>query len=84
MLALSPAANKLLEEAIKLPDDARADLAAALIESLDDARDPDVESTWSDEIAGRLRDYEAGAVKPMPWYEARKMIFGPRGAAPGR
>ena len=81
---MSPSANKLLEEAIKLPEDARADLAAALIESLDDERDPNVESAWSDEIARRLRDYEAGAVKPIPWREARKMIFGPRDASTGR
>lgn len=81
---MSPSANKLLEEAIKLPEDARADLAAALIESLDNDRDPNAESAWSDEIARRLRDYEAGAVKPIPWDEARRMIFGPRDASPGR
>lgn len=68
---MSPSANKLLEEAIKLPADARADLAAALIESLDDARDPNAESAWSEEISRRLRDYESGAVKPIPWDEAR-------------
>jgi putative addiction module component (TIGR02574 family) len=77
---MSLSANKLLEEALKLSEDARADLAAALIESLDDERDPNVESAWSDEIARRLQDYESGAVKPIPWNEARKMIFGQRDA----
>jgi len=81
---MGPSANKLLEEAIKLPEDARADLAAALIESLDVERDPNVESAWSEEISRRLRDYESGAVKPIPWDEARKMIFGPRDASTGR
>jgi len=79
-----PSVSKLLEEAVKLPEEARADLAAALIESLDGERDLNVESARSDEVARRVRDYEAGAVKPIPWDEARKAIFGPRDAPTGR
>ena len=82
---MSPSAHKLLEEAIKLPEEARADLAAALIESLDgDEGAPEVESAWSEEIARRLRNYESGAVKPIPWDEARRMIFGLRDASTRR
>ena len=38
-----------------MPEDARADLAAALLESLDEPTDEDVEAAWADEIARRIR-----------------------------
>ena len=78
MAPVSPNAKKLLEEALELPDDSRAELAAALIESLDEPGDSadEVESSWSAEIERRIRDVESGAVKPIPWEEARRIIFG--------
>lgn len=86
MKSMSPSAKKLLEEALALPEDARADLAAALLESLDEPTDPphEVEAAWTDEIARRLREVETGAVKPIPWEEARRMIFGSRDDTPHR
>jgi putative addiction module component (TIGR02574 family) len=83
---MSPSAQRLLEEALALPEDARTDLLEALFESLDGPQQPteEVEAAWADEIARRLRDVEAGAVKPIPWDEARRTIFGSRDDAPGR
>lgn len=83
---MSPSAKRVLEEALALPEDARTDLVEALIESLEaSAESPaEVEAAWADEIARRLKDVEAGAVKPIPWEEARKMIFGSRDDAPSR
>jgi putative addiction module component (TIGR02574 family) len=77
---MSSAAHRLIEEALALPEDARTELLEALIESLDgpgEALD-EVEAAWADEIAERLRAVEAGSVKPIPWEEARKAIFGSR------
>ena len=83
---MSPKAQRLLEEALALPEDARTDLVEALIESLDGPGESsaEVEAAWTEEIARRLKDVEAGAVKPIPWEEARKMIFGSRDDAPSR
>ena len=83
---MSPSAKRVLEEALALPEDARTDLVEALIESLEPpAESPaEVDAAWTDEIARRLKDVETGAVKPIPWDEARKMIFGPRDDAPSR
>ena len=83
-LPMSPKAEKILEEALELPDSARADLAAALLESLDQDVDEDVEAAWSEEIARRIQEVESGAVKPIPWEEARKMIFESRDEAKRR
>jgi putative addiction module component (TIGR02574 family) len=66
--------QELLNDAMRLPDEQRAALAAALIESLDDGVDEDAEAAWSIEIARRLREVESGDVKTIPWPQARKMI----------
>jgi putative addiction module component (TIGR02574 family) len=83
---MSPCAQQVLEEALALPEDERTDLVEALLESLDAPAEPpaEVEAAWTEEIARRLKDVEAGAVKPIPWEEARKMIFGSRDDAPSR
>ncbi len=66
--------QELLEDAMRLPDEQRAALAAALIESLDQSVDEDAEGAWSVEIARRLREVESGEVKTIPWPQARQMI----------
>ena len=67
---------KLLEEALKLPAEARAALAGSLLDSLDGAEDEDVEESWSRELAKRVRELDAGHVACIPWTEARRRIAG--------
>ncbi len=67
---------EILNEALKLPADARAALAGTLIDSLDDSVDADAESAWETEIARRLREIDEGKVKMIPWAEARVKIAG--------
>jgi putative addiction module component (TIGR02574 family) len=67
--------QKVLEEAMSLPEDERADLAAALIESLDGTADEGVEEAWAQEIERRVHEVESGAVETVPWSEARKRIL---------
>ena len=68
--------SKLLEEALKLPVEARAALAGSLIGSLDETVDEDAEAAWAEEIARRVRELDCGKAKTIPWSEARKMILG--------
>jgi putative addiction module component (TIGR02574 family) len=76
-------AENVLVAALRLPAEARAAVAAELIESLDDPEqaDEDVEAAWSEEIRQRLADVDAGVVTPIPWPEARRRILA---AASGR
>lgn len=67
---------RLLEEALKLPVEARAALAAALLNSLDKSVDVDAEARWAAEISKRVQELDAGTVSPVPWTEARRMIKG--------
>jgi putative addiction module component (TIGR02574 family) len=66
--------QELLNDAMRLPEEQRAALAAALIESLDDGVDENAETAWSVEIARRLHEVESGHVSTIPWPQARKMI----------
>jgi putative addiction module component (TIGR02574 family) len=70
--------SKLRDEAMRLPANARAQLAAELLGSLDDSSDEispgEHEASWDAELAERLRQVDTGEVKPVPWAEARKRI----------
>jgi putative addiction module component (TIGR02574 family) len=73
---MKPMHKKVLEEALRLPAEARAALAGHLLESLDDSVDEDVEMAWSKEIARRIDDLDRGKVKTVPWSVARRQILG--------
>ena len=73
--------KKVLEEALRLPAEARAALAGHLIESLDNSVDEDVELAWSKEIARRIDDLDKGKVKAVPWSVARRQIVGRSGGS---
>jgi putative addiction module component (TIGR02574 family) len=73
---MKPMHKKVLEEALRLPAEARAALAGHLLESLDDSVDEDVEMAWSKEIARRIDDLNRGKVKTVPWSVARRQILG--------
>jgi putative addiction module component (TIGR02574 family) len=74
--------KKVLEEALRLPAEARAALAGHLIESLDDSVDEDSEAAWSKEIARRIEDLDKGKMQTVPWSVARRQILGrPRGSS---
>ena len=64
----------ILEEALKLPAEARAAIAASLISSLDEPVDPGAEEAWATEIQHRIGELRAGTVQPMSWTEARRVI----------
>lgn len=68
---MKSSASKLLEKALKLPAEERAQLAGSLIESLDETVDDDAESAWADEITRRVRDLDSGKAKTIPWSKAR-------------
>jgi putative addiction module component (TIGR02574 family) len=69
-------AVKVLEEALRLPVEARAAIAGRLLESLDETIDEDAEVAWSKEIARRVEDLESGRATTVSWAEARALILG--------
>lgn len=71
---MSRHAAEILRDALSLPAEARAALADSLLESLDTEVNEDVEQEWRDEIYRRLQQIDSGAVKLIPWEEARKHL----------
>ncbi len=67
--------KKLLDEALKLSPTEREALAGRLFDSLETV-DPDAEAAWQAEVARRIAELDEGKVKPIPWSEARRLIFG--------
>ena len=64
----------LLEEALRLPPDERAEVAEQLIASLDEAPDTDVEQAWQEEIQKRIQQIDRGEVKTIPWEEVQRRL----------
>jgi putative addiction module component (TIGR02574 family) len=56
----------LKEKAAQLPEPERAELALALIESLDGPADEGVEEAWDREIERRVAEIERGEAKLIP------------------
>ena len=73
---MNPSHKKVLQEALRLPAEARAALAGRLLESLDGPVDEDAEAAWSKEIARRIDDLDKGKVKTVSWSVARRQIVG--------
>jgi len=65
---------KILQEALKLPPEARAAIAGWLLDSLDSVSDDDAEDRWSDEISRRIQELDSAIVKAVPWSVARRTI----------
>ena len=72
---MTPRAQELLREALSLPIDERADVAAELLASLDDDGTDDVaevEAAWAAEIERRARRVIAGESSGIAWEDVRR------------
>ncbi len=64
----------VLKTALGLSKKDRADLAAALIESLDGEPDPDAEVAWAEEIEKRAQSVLTGKSDGLNWETVLKKI----------
>ena len=74
---MSERAQALLREALTLAYEERADVAAELLASLDDAEIEDpaaVQAAWSQEIEKRARRVLAGGTPGEAWEEVRDRV----------
>ena len=72
--AMTKAAEAVLAEALRLDVDARAELAAEILASLDGPADPDAEAAWATEIQRRVAAIESGTARLEPWDEVKRRI----------
>lgn len=68
-------ATALLNDALRLPENDRAELAARLLESLDEAdSDEGIDEAWAQEIERRCAALDSGEAITSDWKEFRARI----------
>jgi len=67
-------AAAVLADALRLDLNARAEIAAELLASLDGPPDADAEAAWAIEIERRVAAIESGTVKLEPWDDLKRRI----------
>jgi len=71
---MSKVAEDILSTAMQLPILERAEIASALLTSLDGEPEAAVETAWAAEIERRIERIKSGAAKGRPWNEVRKRL----------
>jgi putative addiction module component (TIGR02574 family) len=71
---MSSHTSRVLAEAMRLSLQERADLAAALLASLDGEPEEDVEQAWAREVERRARRALAGETSPEDWDEVYRKL----------
>jgi putative addiction module component (TIGR02574 family) len=69
-------AGDILKDALDLPPEARAAIAATLLNSLDDQVDEGAEAAWEAEIIRRVNELDSGKVKAIPWAVVKRRLAG--------
>jgi putative addiction module component (TIGR02574 family) len=67
--------ENVLRKALDLPEADRAEIAGALLESLEPSTDLDVEAAWRQEVAARIAAVDSGQVSTIPWEEVRERLL---------
>lgn len=71
---MNPSLHSILEAALRLSHADRVELIDALTASLDHDELATVEAAWTEEIERRIREFEEGKVKAIPWSEVEEMV----------
>lgn len=77
---MTQAAQHILQAAMALSDDERAEVASALWESIEDGRGPGLSPEWQAEIANRIREIDSGQVMMLSEEEVNERLrekYGP-------
>jgi putative addiction module component (TIGR02574 family) len=64
----------LLQQALSLTEEERADLAASLLNSLNASTDADAESSWQEEVSLRTSALDSGKAKTIPWQDVQSQV----------
>ena len=65
-------AQELLQKALSLSDEERAELAGSLISSLDRTVDPDVDAAWQQEVSRRSEEVRSAKVNTVAWDDVQR------------
>ena len=71
---MTNAASTLLQQVLDLPEHDRAEIAARLLESLDETDRTDVDEAWAQEIKRRCAALDSGDAVTSDWQAFRARI----------
>jgi putative addiction module component (TIGR02574 family) len=71
---MNAVAEDLARKALELAESDRAEIAALILDSLENEPDGENEAAWTAELERRASDLESGAVEGIPWEEVRKRL----------
>jgi putative addiction module component (TIGR02574 family) len=66
--------QEIIDIALALPDEDRADIAATLIRSLETETDADADAMWAAEIQRRMDAIDRGEVRLVPWDDVMREL----------
>lgn len=72
---MSRTGDAVLRQALELTDEERAEIAGALLESLEPPSEEGVEEAWREEVARRIAAYDAGEMEAIPWETVRDELW---------
>lgn len=71
---MTASARKVLEQALALSEEDRRRVAEALLDSVPEESEQEIELAWRDEVLRRIGEVERGEVEPEPWSEVKQRI----------
>jgi putative addiction module component (TIGR02574 family) len=71
---MKPVVEDVVRQALKLDEHDRAEVAARLLDSLEQA-DTEAESVWLGGLERRAAELESGAVQGIPWEDLRERLM---------
>ena len=71
---MSTHVDELIDEALALAPEERSALVTALLDSLDGEDEAIVAKAWAEEVGKRRAELRSGAVRAIPWNEARARL----------
>ena len=69
---MKQAAQKVLDDALRLSEAERMRVVEGLLAELDGEADDDADAAWAAEIERRVGQIERGEVQPVPWAKVKK------------
>lgn len=67
-------AKKIFEQALALPERERRNVAEALLDSLAETSEHEIDPAWHDEVRRRIEEVRSGKVQPESLSEVRRQI----------
>jgi putative addiction module component (TIGR02574 family) len=73
-MPMKPAVEEVVQKALELEEDERAEVASRLLDSLEQ-RDAASEAAWVSDLERRAAELESGGVKGVSWEELQQRLM---------